>query len=984
MSARFRPILRTVILVALIPLLLPIAGGSASGPEELRPPQEPAPTAPGPTDATLIDQLQQATQGQASVSYHARTGKVRFIGSNLDHPIRQPAKLLEAATAEDAARHFLVTYGQLFGLTDQARELTLMRTRGVDRGRSFVRFQQVYRDIPVLGGELIVQLDADRNIISANGEVLPNLALDSTPRLDAAAARETALGFVAKSYRLSNHELTTSEPELWIYNPILLKPGPSLSSLVWRMDVYARDLRPIDELVLVDAQSGAVVLHFNQIAAGKNRVVYDNNNDPQAGLPGNGPVRTEGQPPTGNADVDKAYDYAGDTYDFYLNMHGRDSLDNHGMTLVSTVRYCESDEECPLQNAFWSPEHQQMVYGQGEPLADDTVAHELTHGVTNLESNLFYYMQSGAMNESLSDIWGEFVDLTNGQGNDTPGVRWLLFEDNPEGAGRNMKDPANPPNPCAELGDPDCNVRQPDKMTGSPHYYCGEGDNGGVHINSGIGNKATYLMVDGGAFNGYSITGIGIEKAAKIFYEVQTNLLTSAADYNDLYDGLQQACTDLIGTSGITPFDCQQVRRAAGATEMNQQPAACPAIESPLCPVGQSPVNLFFDNLEAGADNWRVGREVGNGEWLWDNSYATSGTHHLWGDDIGAISDHYVYMNSDVALPAGSTPFLHFNHAYAFEDDAGGTYDGGVVEYTTSGGASWTDGGSLFANNGYNGAIDTRLDNPLGGRPAFVSESNGYMSSRLNLSSLAGQNVRFRFRIGADKDGDADGWFIDDVRVYTCAASGSGSRVYLPVVVRNYAAPVHPTPTPTLPGSTPTSPAPEPTATTAPGVVCEEYISNNGFEEGFAGWTLSANVERSDHAYQGDSSAWLGGYDNAEDWLGQEGLSFPPDIIAARLTFFMDLTTNEDPNVNVAYDDFCVGIWPIGTPTGNALISMGCRTNLDATDDWTGLFYDFTPADLNLLENRTRSLWFRVRTDNKFFTSVFLDEVSLQVCTEGG
>lgn len=387
MRVRFRPLLRTAILLALIPLLLPIAGSSASAPEELRPPQEPAPTAPGPTDATLIDQLQQVTQGQVRLAYHARTGKVRFSGSNLDHPIPQPAKRLEAATAEDAARQFLVTYGQLFGLTDQARELTLMRTRGVDRGRSFVRFQQVYRGMPVLGGELIVQLDADRNTISANGEILPDLALDSTPKLDAVSAQEVARGFVAKSYGLSADVVSVSEPELWIYNPILLKPGPNLSSLVWRMGVYPKDFRPIDELVLVDAQSGAVVLHFNQIAAGKNRVVYDNNNDSAAGLPGNGPVRTEGQPPTGNADVDKAYDYAGDTYDFYLNLHGRDSLDNHGMTIVSTMRYCSSDPEdgCPYPNAFWSPEHQQMVYGEGEPLADDTVAHELTHGVTNLE-----------------------------------------------------------------------------------------------------------------------------------------------------------------------------------------------------------------------------------------------------------------------------------------------------------------------------------------------------------------------------------------------------------------------------------------------------------------------------------------------------------------------------------------------------------------------------------------------------------------------
>jgi len=63
---------------------------------------------------------------------------------------------------------------------------------------------------------------------------------------------------------------------------------------------------------------------------------------------------------------------------------------------------------------------------------------------------------------------------------------------------------------------------------------------------------------------------------------------------------------------------------------------------------------------------------------------------------------------------------------------------------------------------------------------------------------------------------------------------------------------------------------------------------------------------------------------------------------------------------------------------------VACLSNLDATDDWTSLYYDFTPADLTLLENRTRSLWFRVRTDNKSSTSVFLDEVSLQVCTEGG
>lgn len=265
------------------------------------------------SNAALTDWLNQETEGNVRISYHAETGKVRFIGTDLEHPISQSVELAAEATPEDAARQFLAAYGQLFGLTDQAQELTVMRTRAVDRGRSFVRFQQVYQGIPVLGGELIVQLDAGKNAISTNGEILPDLELDIIPKLDASAAQEVARAVVARGYGLSTDDLTVSEAELWVYNPILLKPGFNLSSLVWRMDVYSGDLRPIDELVLIDAHRGAVVLHFNQIATAKNREVYDNQNDPNAGLPGLGPVRTEGQPATGITDVDRAYDYAGDT-----------------------------------------------------------------------------------------------------------------------------------------------------------------------------------------------------------------------------------------------------------------------------------------------------------------------------------------------------------------------------------------------------------------------------------------------------------------------------------------------------------------------------------------------------------------------------------------------------------------------------------------------------------------------------------------------
>jgi bacillolysin len=755
-------------MVGVLVACLLLAGG-------LTAPAQAGPPPPGPSETPLLEQLNQESQGLLRISYHAETGKVRFIGASPDHPIAPPALLAAGASPEVAARGFLDVYGQLFGLRDQARELTVMRERSADRGRSFMRFQQVYQGIPVMGGELMVQMDAGKNVVSANGEVLPDLSLDPTPTIDASRARQTALRLVAKYYQLELDDLAISEPELWIYNPALLGgPGLRVSTLAWRMEVTPMELLPIRELVLVDAQRGSVVLHFNQIDTAKNRHIYDNQNNPAYGLPGLGPVRSEGGGATGISDVDRAYDYAGDTYDFYYTYHGRDSIDNAGMSLISTVRYCPNSSNCPYDNAFWNGS--QMVYGAGFSQADDVVAHELTHGVTQYESNLFYYMQSGAINEAFSDISGEFVDLTNGAGNDSPDVRWQMGEDEPNY--ETVRDMKNPPL-----------YYQPDKMT-SIYYECLDGgwDGGGVHTNSGVANKAAYLMVDGDSFNSYTITGIGIAKTARIWYEVQANMFTSASDYQDLYDALPQACYNLAGSGGITLNDCQQVQAAVDATEMNQQPAGCPAQHAPICDSG-SPHYLFSDDFEGGVGNWTSGAYQGNDEWWYQNWYATSGSWHLWGWDQGAwgeeeplTADYWAAMTTDVALPAGSEPFLHFEQAHGFEDYWFTYYDGGVVEYSTNGGASWNDANLLFTHNGYNGTISNCCGNPLAGRSGFVAESYGYYSSRLDLSPLAGQNVRFRFRIGTDGYVDDYGWFIDDVRIYTC---NPVSSIYLPSVLRN-------------------------------------------------------------------------------------------------------------------------------------------------------------------------------------------------------
>lgn len=733
---------------------------------------------PSSTEA-LINQLSQETSGQLRVSYHRETGRVRFLGTTPDHAIAQTFTNAAEVSPEMAARTFLQSYGSLFGLEDAAAELVVMKGQTGENGRSFTRFQQLYQGIPVIGAELIVQTDAQHGVLSANGEILPALDLETVAAIGEGEVVETAVAKVSKDYNVDPNTLTTTQPELWIYDPAILGgPGLPLSRLVWRMDVTSRTLDPIRELMLIDAQTGAIALHFNQIPHARNRIHYDNNNNPSLGLPGNGPVRTEGQGPTGVTDIDRAYDYAGHTYDFFANEHGRDSLDGNGMALISTTRYCPNAANCPYANAFWNGT--QMVYGAGFSAADDVVAHELTHGFTEFSSNLFYWFQSGSINESMSDVWGELVDQTNGAGNDGSSVRWQMGEDVPGfGAIRDMK---NPPA-----------FNDPDRMR-SPIYVCEQTqlnapghDNGGVHQNSGVNNKAVFLLVDGGTFNGVTVNGLGIPRVADLYYEVQTTLLTSASDYADLYDALIQASINL----GFNSSQRQSVQNALNAVEMNQDPANCAATEAPVCGSGQVAVTLFQDNFESGFGNWQT-----NGSALWQGGafFATSGKNHLWGADANEIADGRIFLNQNVAI-SGNT-FLRFNHAYGFESNSGGTtfFDGGVVEYSTNGGSSWNDAGSLFTHNGYKGTLASN-SNPLNGRSAFVADSSGYLSSRLNLSSLAGQNARFRFRIGSDSTAGDYGWFIDDVHLYNCTSGGGPKDEfnYLPVINK---APLPPTPTP--------------------------------------------------------------------------------------------------------------------------------------------------------------------------------------------
>ena len=497
-------------------------------------------------------------------------GQVTFVGTA---PGGAVAVSDGGGTPRASAQAFVEEFGAAFGEAEPAEDLTVDRTTPMAAGGRSVHYQQLEGGVPVIAGELNVQVAPGGKVRSAAGELSAGDPVDTDALVPAGDSVEIALESVARASGVSRELLTATEPERWVYDPALLdEPGPR--RLVWRLEVRS-EVAPVRVEMLIDARTGEVALRLDLIMGARNRQVCDDQNavgrtyvcptSPSVPV-----VRSEGQGPTGNSEVDKAYELSGATYDFYFSRLQRDSINGAGMALKSTVRHCpaattqEPNPGCPYANAFW--DGNQMVYGDTFAGADDVVAHELTHGVTQYESNLTYINQSGAINESMSDIFGEFVDLTFDStfDNDTPQVRWDIGEDLPPSVGtiRDMADPGRSP------------FFDPDRM-GSPNFYTGSADSGGVHWNSGVGNKAATLITDGGNFNGVNdIVGLDITKTARIYYEANTNILTSGSNYAALGTALRQACNNAVGVDGITSIDCASVTKAVVATEMILPPPA--------------------------------------------------------------------------------------------------------------------------------------------------------------------------------------------------------------------------------------------------------------------------------------------------------------------------------------------------------------------------------------------------------------------------
>lgn len=478
-----------------------------------------------------------------------------------------------AGPPEKAARDFVRQHAGALGITSQSVDFQLKK-KNSGQGRHSVRLTQTYGSVPVFGGEMVVQLNDAGGVEFVSGTFDRDMAaLDRSevalaPTVSTARAAEIARARYLP--RAGGQSLNITPPELNLFVPAVLRlSGPK--RLTWKLEVRTTDEEAVAEQVFIDANSGEIVQSFSLRHDLLDRRIHDSTNTTT--FPGF-LRRSEGQPATGINDVDLAYRYAKDYYDFFQQNFGRDSYDNAGSPIYVHVRYGYLTNP-PVANGGGG----RTLLSQGYA-TDDILGHEVAHSFTEVESGLMSIPESASINESMSDIFGEFVDLVNNHGNDDATNRWWVGEEGPNG--RPDARPMHFPN---LKGMPD--------WIGSPNYLP-PGTNGEVHAhqNMGVNNKLCYLLTDGDTFRGRTIVGTGLTNVAALYYEANVNLLLSTSGWADLAEALWQAAINL----GWSASQRDNLKLAMDAVGIYLQPiflsesaGTCPETGEMECDVKSGP-----------------------------------------------------------------------------------------------------------------------------------------------------------------------------------------------------------------------------------------------------------------------------------------------------------------------------------------------------------------------------------------------------------
>jgi len=405
----------------------------------------------------------------------------------------------------------------------RSEDLRLVRINTDEVGNRSYRYRQVFDGLDVVGGDLVVHVDIKGAISGVNGTARGDIPSTLGKR---DIGPSTAQARVLDDARYAGFAATGTPRTVYI-----ITPSGAMHKAYETIFEGMRGADPARDKVFVSVDTGEIVAVHPTIHFARNRNTYSANNG--SSLPGT-LKRTESQAPTTDVDVNAAHDGAGYTYDLYNTFWGRDSYNNAGAELRSSVHY--STNYC---NAFWNGT--QMAYGDGSgssclPLARsvDVTAHELTHAVTSSESNLTYSGESGGLNEAMSDIFGAVTEAWVDGGKSGTNLlisadTWKVGEDILPPYLRLMSDPA---------ADGD-----------SLDFWDSSAGSTDVHYSSGIANLAFYLLSVGGTHpRGKStnvVPAIGMEKAARIFYKANVDIFTASTNYAAAKTGTEQAAQQL-------------------------------------------------------------------------------------------------------------------------------------------------------------------------------------------------------------------------------------------------------------------------------------------------------------------------------------------------------------------------------------------------------------------------------------------------------
>lgn len=500
---------------------------------------------------------------EKKIQYSQKFHTPSYIGEEWKAP--------EGLDKKESVFQYLKSKNDMFKLAGNMEEYfeIVREEEDAEAETTHVKLIEKYNGVPVYGSDQTIALDKNNNVKAFFGQVIPNLEnknIPSTAKISEKEAVNIAKAGIEKEMgKVDNYD--GIKKDLYIYE----KDGEYYLSYVIKASVSKPE--PGYWHYFIDATNGKVINKYNAVdhMTGFGYGVLGNKQSFE--IVQNGKTgffhlfdgkRGNGVHTFDSRDLDKQFhdstshglgytgyeikskfksfeDKAGvdahvnaeKVYDYYKKTFNRNSYDNKGAKLRSVVHVGEN-----WNNAGWNGVY--MSYGDGDgkmfiPFSAslDVVAHELTHAVTEHTANLEYQDESGALNESLSDIFGVMVDRDD----------WETGEDiyTPDIAGdamRSLSDPSSIPNPL------DPTMGNPDHYR---HYYPTPYDNGGVHINSSINNKAAYLMSEGGWHFGVEVNGVGREATEKIYYRALTKYLTAKSNFKMMRQAALLAAEDLYG-----------------------------------------------------------------------------------------------------------------------------------------------------------------------------------------------------------------------------------------------------------------------------------------------------------------------------------------------------------------------------------------------------------------------------------------------------